>query len=56
MIHFFHPGLVKRAGASTFMCQGEESAGSVFACEPIDKTALDLGIITSLDTVHSADR
>ena len=34
MIHFFHPGLVKRAGASTFMCQGDESAGSVFACEP----------------------
>jgi len=56
MIHFFHPGLVKRAGASTFRCQGEESAGSVFACEPIDKTALDLGIITSLETVHSADR
>ena len=56
MIHFFHPGLVNRAGASTFMCQGDESPGSVFACEPIDKTALDLGIITSLDTVHSADR
>jgi hypothetical protein len=56
MIHFFHPGLVKRAGASTFMCQREESRGSVFACEPIGKTALDLGIITSLDTVHSADR
>jgi hypothetical protein len=56
MIHFFHPGLVKRAGASTFMCQGDESPGSVFACEPIGKTALDLGIITSLDTVHSADR
>jgi len=56
MIHFFHPGLVKRAAVSTFMCQGNESAGSVFACEPIDKTALDLGIITSLDTVHSADR
>jgi hypothetical protein len=56
MIHFFHPGLVKRAGASTFMCQGEESPGSVFACEPIGKTALDLGIITSLDIAHSADR
>jgi hypothetical protein len=56
MIHFFHPGLVKRAGASTFMCQGEESRGSVLACEPIGKTALDLGIITSLDIVHSADR
>jgi hypothetical protein len=56
MIHFFHPGLVKRAGVSTFMCQGEETPGSVFACEPIGKTALDLGIITSLDIVHSADR
>jgi hypothetical protein len=56
MIHFFHPGLLKRAGASSFMCQGDESADSVFACEPIDKTALDLGIITSLDTVRSADR
>ena len=56
MIHFFHPGLVKRAGVSTFMCQGDESPGSVFACEPIGRTALDLGIITSLNIVHSADR
>jgi len=56
MIHFFHPGLVKRAGASTFMCQGDELRGSVFACEPITQTALDLGIITSVDIVHSADR
>jgi hypothetical protein len=56
MIHFFHPGLVKRAGVSTFMCQGEETPGSVFACEPIGKTALDLGIITSLDVLHTADR
>jgi hypothetical protein len=56
MIHFFHPGLVKRAGASTFMCRGDEAPGSVFACEPIGKTALDLGIITALDIVHSADR
>jgi len=56
MIHFFHPGLVKSAGASTFMCQGDEFPGSVFNCEPVGKTALDLGIITSLDIVHSADR
>jgi hypothetical protein len=56
MIHFFHPGLVKRADVSTFMCQGDEEQRSVFACEPIGKTALDLGIITSLDLVHSADR
>ena len=56
MIHFFHPGLVKRAGVSTFMCQGDASPVSVFSCEPIGKTALDLGIITSLDLVNSADR
>jgi len=56
MIHFFHPGLVKRAGVSTFMCQGDESPPSIFACEPVAKTALDLGIITSLELVHSADR
>ena len=56
MIHFFHPGLVKRAGASTFICEGDQSPRSVFDCEPVPKTALDLGIITSLDLVHSADR
>ena len=56
MIHFFHPRLVKRAGASTFFCEGDQSPRSVFDCEPVAKTALDLGIITSLDLVHSADR
>ena len=55
MIHFFHPGLVKRNGASTFICEGEQSLRSVFDCEPVAKTALDLGVITSLDLVHSAD-
>jgi hypothetical protein len=40
----------------TFMCQGDEGQRSVFACEPIAKTALDLGIITSLELVHCADR
>ena len=56
MIHFFHPVLVNRGGASTFMCRGDEPTGLVFACEPIGKTALELGIVTSLDIVHSADR
>jgi len=56
MIHFFHPVLVNRGGASTFMCRGDEPTGLVFACEPIGKTALELGIATSLDIVHSADR
>src|SRR5260370_5439451 len=55
MIHFFHPGLVKWAGSSTFMWHGNEPASSAFGCEPVGKTALDLGIVTSLDLVHSAD-
>jgi hypothetical protein len=56
MIHFFHPGLLKRAEVSTFMCQGDEPTRLVFTCEPIGKTALDLGVVTSLDIVHSAER
>ena len=56
MVHFFHPLLVKRGDASTFMCQGDEPTSSVFNCEAIDKTALDLGVVTSLDFVHSADQ
>jgi hypothetical protein len=56
MIHFFHPGLVNRAGASTFFCQGDQSTHSVFYCEPVGKTALDLGIITSLFVAPIAKR
>lgn len=56
MIHFFHPVLVERGGASTFICQGDEPTRLVFACEPVFKTALDLGVVTSLDIVRSADR
>jgi hypothetical protein len=56
MIHFFHPVLVNRGGASTFMCRGDEPTGLVFACEPIGKTALELGIVTSLDILRSADQ
>jgi hypothetical protein len=57
MIHFFHPERVRRDGFSTFMCQGDEkSEKGVFGCEPIDRTALDLGIATSLALVHSNDQ
>jgi hypothetical protein len=56
MIHFFNPALLKRAGVSTFMCQGDEPTGLVFACESIGKTGLDLGVVTSLEIVHSADQ
>jgi len=56
MIHFFHPGLVQHGGVSTFMCQGPNPPGkTVFDCEPIARTALDLGIITSLDVISSND-
>jgi hypothetical protein len=56
MIHFFDPALVSRDGASTFLCQGDEPTRVAFACEPIAKTALDLGVVTSLQIVHSADQ
>jgi hypothetical protein len=39
------------------MCQGDEaSLSGVFACEPIAKTAMDLGIVTSLAPLHSNDQ
>jgi len=57
MIHFYHPILLKRDGVSTFMCQGTEPvAASALGCEPIRKTALDLGIVTSLEIVKSNDQ
>jgi len=56
MIHFFNPALIRRGDASTFMCRGDEPNGLVFAYEPIATTALELGVVTSLDIVHSADR
>jgi hypothetical protein len=56
MIHFFHPGMVRHNGVSTFMCQGPMPPRSTwFSCEPIPKTALDLGVITSLDIIRSND-
>ena len=44
MIHFFHPGLVKRAGASTFMCQGDEFAGSVLPASRLARQHLISGL------------
>jgi hypothetical protein len=56
MMHFFHPELVRHNGVATFMCQGPNPPGkTVFDCEPIARTALDLGIITSLDVISSHD-
>jgi hypothetical protein len=57
MIHFYHPDLLKREGVSTFMCQGTEPrAQSVIGCEPIHRTALELGIVTSLVILKSNDQ
>jgi hypothetical protein len=56
MTHFYHPRLLNRHGVSTFLCQGTETTAEVFDCEPIPNTALDLGVITSLDIVKSNDQ
>jgi hypothetical protein len=57
LIHFYDPDRFERGGASTFMCQGDEPMGSpAIGCEPIPKTALDLGIVTSLEVVKSHDQ
>lgn len=57
MIHFYHPDLFKPGGISTFLCQGtEKMAQAVLGCEPIRKTALELGIVTSLQVQRSNDQ
>jgi len=57
MIHFYHPDLFKPGGVSTFLCQGtEKMAQAVLGCEPIRKTALELGIVTSLQVQRSNDQ
>lgn len=57
MIHFYHPDLFKPGGISTFLCQGtEKMAQAVRGCEPIRKTAFELGIVTSLQVQRSNDQ
>jgi hypothetical protein len=57
MIHFYNPALVNIDRYSTFMCQGTEpDHARIFDCERIDRSALDLGIATSLTLVRSHDR
>src|SRR5437899_10510173 len=57
MMHFYHPDLLKRDGVSTFMCQGSEPmALSARGCEAILKTAIELGVATSRETVKSNDQ
>lgn len=57
LIHFYGPAQVSIRGRSTFMCQGTEPGHPpIFDCEPIPKTALDLGVATSTRLVHSNDQ
>jgi hypothetical protein len=53
VIHFYNAAQVQRGGASTFLCQGSEPY--VDKCEYIAETALDVGVVTSLRLIHSAD-
>ena len=53
MIHFYHPTTLSRHPATTFFCHDANTR--IFDCEPIAKTALDLGVITSTDLIASHD-
>jgi hypothetical protein len=53
MIHFYNPRLVNVGGAATFLC---EMPRDIFSCEKINTTALDQGIVTTLDEFRSNDR
>jgi hypothetical protein len=57
MAHFFPPQVAQQHGAATYMCRGDEpSPRKFFDCEPIEKSALDLGVVTSPVPVHSNDQ
>ena len=52
MVRFYNPALFTVNGASTFLClEGQRFQ----QCQAIHKTALDLGIVTSLDLIRSND-
>jgi hypothetical protein len=56
-MHFFHPSMTKVRPASTYMCErGVERGRTIFGCETIPKTALDVGVITSLEIISSNDK
>jgi hypothetical protein len=56
-IHFFHPQLAKEQRVSTFFCeQGPAPGVGIFGCEPINKNALDLGVVTTLEMMKSNDQ
>jgi len=55
LIHFFPVQIARERGVSTFLCEHGPVAGGVFACERIDKSAIDLGISTSEELLRSKD-
>jgi len=55
LIHFFPAQIARDQGVSTFLCEHGPVAGGVFACERIDKSAIDLGIATSAELLRSND-
>lgn len=56
-IYFFPPWIAEERKSATFFCERGAIAGAgIFGCEPISKNALDLGIITSLQTIGSLDQ
>jgi hypothetical protein len=52
LVRFFNPALLTFNGASTFLCLEHQR---IPQCEAIHKTAIDLGIVTSLDLIRSND-
>ncbi len=55
LIHFFPVQIARERGVSTFLCEHGPVAGGVFACERIDKSAIDLGVATSAELLRSND-
>ena len=57
MIHFFHPQLAQEKKVATFFCERGPIPGTgIFGCEPINKNALDLGVVTTLEMMKSNDQ
>ena len=57
LIYFYHPSVAVAKGSATFLCLGTEPEGvRPFGCERIDRTALDVGIATSLERIKSNDQ
>jgi hypothetical protein len=56
-IHFFHPQPTKEQKVATFFCERGPIPGvGIFGCEPINKNALDLGVVTTLEMMKSNDQ